>query len=297
MNHNRLEKSKKLFKKYITLFQSFLNKLSEDHVAAFSAQTAFFVILSFFPLCILLTTIIQYTSLTKDTLLSLGDVYLPSAFKSYARTLLNEIYFKRSGTFVSISVFTALWLGSKGFNSMFIGLNAIYNIKEKNGYLKVRFYSIIYTIVFTIAILSTLTLLVFGNKLSYWITENIPQAAEHALSIINVRILFSGSFLLLIFLTMYKVMPNRKASFVTQFPGALFATGGWIIFSYLYSYYIDHISNYASVYGTMTTIAFMMIWLYACMYIIFLGGEINHVIQTARFFERFRDMLYKRKGC
>lgn len=282
-------------KRHLILIGKFFDKIADDNVAAFSAQAAFFMILSLFPFCMLLMTIIQYTPLTKNTLLSLCDIYLPNAFDSYARALLDEIYSKTSGTFISVSIISSLWLGSKGFTSMFAGLNSVYDVKEKNNYFKVRFFSMFYTVIFAVAIIGSLTVLVFGNKLSYWLTENVPEIGFHVASIINVRVTISGLLLLLLFMTMYKIMPNRKATLYGQFPGALFAAAGWIGFSYIYSFYIDNISNYVSIYGTMTTIIFLMIWLYACMYIIFLGGAINHVIQTTIFFRELRARLWGEK--
>lgn len=77
------------------------------------------------------------------------------------------------------------------------------------------------------------------------------------------------------------ITPSR-VTFISQLPGAITATIGWLGFSYLYSFYVDHISNYSSIYGAMTTIALLMVWLYACMYILFFGGWLNEMVR--RFF-------------
>ena len=74
------------------------------------------------------------------------------------------------------------------------------------------------------------------------------------------------------------ITPNR-VTFTSQLPGAITATIGWLGFSYLYSFYVDHISNYSSIYGAMTTIALLMVWLYACMYILFFGGWLNETVR------------------
>lgn len=46
-------------------------------------------------------------------------------------------------------------------------------------------------------------------------------------------------------------------------------------FSGIFSVYVDKYNNYSSFYGTMTTIALIMVWLYGCMYVLFIGGIIN----------------------
>ena len=35
-------------------------------------------------------------------------------------------------------------------------------------------------------------------------------------------------------------------------------------------------------YGSFTTIILVMLWLYACMYIILLGGEINAILEGVK---------------
>ena len=56
-------------------------------------------------------------------------------------------------------------------------------------------------------------------------------------------------------------------------------SSGWVVFSYGFSIYVDRFSNYSSFYGATTTIALAMVWLYGCMYMIFLGGLINRLIE------------------
>ena len=58
-------------------------------------------------------------------------------------------------------------------------------------------------------------------------------------------------------------------------PGAMIASVGWIAYSVLFAFYIDNFSNYAPLYGSLTAVILLMLWLYSCMYILFLGAEIN----------------------
>ena len=69
-----------------------------------------------------------------------------------------------------------------------------------------------------------------------------------------------------------------------QIPGAALATAGWLIFSGLFSVYVDKYTRYSSFYGTMTTIALIMVWLYGCMYVLFVGGFINREIEKKGLF-------------
>ena len=67
---------------------------------------------------------------------------------------------------------------------------------------------------------------------------------------------------------------------------------GWLLLSFFFSVYLDVFKGFTSMYGSLTTIILIMLWLYGCMYIILLGGEINALLEnfaeTGRQFEKRR---------
>ena len=93
--------------------------------------------------------------------------------------------------------------------------------------------------------------------------------------------LLSSRFLLLLliqiglFAAMFMFMPNRHNRFVASIPGAVFAGLGWQLFSYFFSIYVRHFSGLSTIYGSLTTMAIAMLWLYTCIAIIFYGGALN----------------------
>ena len=78
-----------------------------------------------------------------------------------------------------------------------------------------------------------------------------------------------------LFLVLYKCIPNRKASFKSQCPGALISSLAWSIFSLAFSMYLDIALAASNMYGSLTMIVFIMIWMYFCMWILLIGAEIN----------------------
>jgi membrane protein len=50
---------------------------------------------------------------------------------------------------------------------------------------------------------------------------------------------------------------------------------GWLIFSDLYSIYVERFSGYGNLYGSVYAVALSMLWLYCCMSILFFGGALN----------------------
>ncbi|MDE7298682.1 MAG: YihY/virulence factor BrkB family protein [Lachnospiraceae bacterium] len=98
------------------------------------------------------------------------------------------------------------------------------------------------------------------------------------------------SLMILFFSLMYMTVPSRKSSFFAELPGAIITSAGWLGFSYLFSFYIDNFSNYSATYGSLTAVVLCMLWFYSCMYIMFIGAEINQVLSNPVIHEAFRNL-------
>ena len=58
-------------------------------------------------------------------------------------------------------------------------------------------------------------------------------------------------------------------------PGALLTAMAWMVFSYFFSLYFTFFPNFSNMYGSLTAIIMIMLWLYVCMNIVLYGAEIN----------------------
>ncbi|WP_310603184.1 YihY/virulence factor BrkB family protein [Anaerosporobacter sp.] len=250
-------------------------KISNDFVPTFSAQAAFFIIISFFPFVMFLLTLIQFLPLKESELYILIRNLLPSGINTYIVSLVSDIYVQPATTIISITAITTLWSASRGFLAIVKGLNNVYEIKETRNYIRLRITSAIYTLAFAIIIVVSLALLVFGNRLYLLIQREFPLINDLALAIIGLRTIISLALYTFFFLLLYVVIPNRKTKLLNELPGAVIAAAGWMLFSFLYSIYIDNFAKFSTMYGSLTAIVLMMLWLYFCMYILFLGAEIN----------------------
>lgn len=280
-----------MIKPTIKLINMFFKKIRDDHVSAFSAQAAFFIIISFFPFIMFLLSIVPFFSLKESTILNLVIQIFPNAFNSLIVLVVTEVYHKtNSGTLISVTVITALWSAGKGFLAIMKGLNSVYGIEETRKSILLRIISTVYTLVFAIMLIASIILFIFGNKLYLWIEMRFPVLQDLALLIISLRTIVGLIILLIFFLVIYIAIPNRKTRMSRELPGALVCAAGWMGFSYAFSYYIDHYSNYASMYGSLTTIVLFMLWMYFCMYILFIGAEINLLFQNKSLTDKIKQL-------
>ncbi len=274
----------------------FLSKLRRDNVSAFAAQAAFFVILSFLPFLIFLLTLVKFLPIGEERLLLTVQSVFPPAVHDFIGVLLSEARQKASGTLRSVSAVTALWSASRGVLAIVRGMNAVYGNTETRNYVVLRLISLGYTLLFAVILVLALVVLVFGNRIYAYIQSTVPVAEHGAFLVISLRTVFSFLLLTGFFFLLYVYVPDRKPErVVTELPGAILSATGWMGFSYLYSYYIDHMGRFSAMYGSLTVVVLCMIWLYACMYILFIGAEVNEAVtegtiqaEWKRFKERFR---------
>ena len=267
-----------MFLSCIRLIRAFATKLRDDSISAFAAQAAFFIILSFFPFVMFLLTLLNYLPVSATDLQILSTDFFPESISGILHTIFSELIEKSSGTVLSITVIAALWSASRGMLALVRGLNAVYQHKETRNYFLIRGVSMLYTLTFAALLIITLVLLVFGNQLYHFIVTSVPFLGDLALLILSLRSLVTMTVLTLFFLLMYLIIPNRKSHFFSELPGAVLTAGGWLGFSFLFSYYIDHIGTFSYTYGSLTALAVCMLWLYFCMYILFIGAEVNMIL-------------------
>ena len=145
------------------LLFGFMERVSGDHVGAYATQAAYFLIMSFIPCILFLTTLVRYTPLTYNVVRDAIVAFIPENLQSFVLGIVVDVY-KRSTAIVPLSAIVALWSAGKGMQSIINGLNTIYHVKETRNWLLTRIYAVFYTLSLVIAVIVSLLMLVLGNE-------------------------------------------------------------------------------------------------------------------------------------
>lgn len=243
-----------------------------------AANTGYFLILSLFPSLLLLLSLLRYTQLDVLNLLALLEGVLPAALLPEAELLIINTYENASRTVVGVSAFAALWSASRGIYGLLTGLNAIYGVSENRGYFYTRFISVLYTFAFLLVLLLTLVLHVFGTTLLNILSASELPFLRFLTGIVDLRFFLLVFLQSALFTAMFMVLPNKKNSLKDSLPGAFLASIGWLIFSHLFSIYVERFSRLSNIYGSVYAVALSMLWLYFCISIVFYGGVLNRLL-------------------
>ena len=256
--------------------------IGSHHTGAYAAQAAYFFVLSLIPIFLLLISMIQYTPVTQHDLMEAARRVFPDSVSSVICTIVIQIYTKSSYV-IPVTVIVALWSAGRGVLSVTSGLNCIYENTETRNYFYLRLRASVYTVIFLLAIMLSLVLSVFGNSISMMVYAHVPFLSKVVDFIIRIRTFVTLLVLTVFWDLVYKFLPNRthtsKTTLRKQLPGAVFTACGWLLISFIFSIYLDIFTGFMDMYGSMTTIVLIMLWLYGCMYIILLGGKLNALLE------------------
>lgn len=256
-----------------------VRSLSRLHIPLYAANAGYFIILAVFPMLVLLLSLLRYTNLRIETLTDLLQGVLPAALLPAAEKLIINTYSSTSKAVVGVSALTALWSASRGIYGLLTGLNAIYGVSENRGYLYTRSISVLYTFLFLLVLLLTLVLHVFGTTIAAWIPHTTNSLLLLLTDIIDLRFFLLLFVQTAIFTAMFMALPNKRNRLSESLPGALLASIGWLVFSDIFSIYVEHFSSYANIYGSVYAVALSMLWLYCCLSIVFYGGALNRFLK------------------
>ena len=257
-------------------------RLAKMDISSHAANAGYFILMSVFPALLLILSLLRYTTLDAQDLLALLEGFLPQALMDWVERIVISTYAHTSTAVISLSAVGTLWSASKGIYGLMTGLNEIYDVPESRGYFQARLVCMVYTFLFLVVLLVTLVLGVFGDGL----LQLLPPASG-GLGLLLTEVIDLRFFLMLflqtgLFSAMFMVLPNRHNGFRESLPGAVLASAGWLIFTQLFSVYVEHFGGYNNIYGSIYAFALSMLWLYCCMSIVFFGGALNVILGEKR---------------
>ena len=270
---------KKNDKGALHLALGFMERMRKDHVSAYAAQAAYFLIMSFIPFVLFLTAIVQYTPLTYREVRQAIMSVVPENLQGFVLNIVAEV-FSKSAAVLPLSALVALWSSGKGMQALINGLNTIYYVKETRNWLVNRIYSMFYMFLFVLALIASLLLLVMGNRIHVLISGYVPFLGNMIGRILGAKTFLVFVMLFLVFLVLYRYLPNRRASLKSQVPGAFLTAVAWSVFSYLFSLYFTFFPDFSIMYGSLSTLILVMVWLYFCMNLLLYGAEINAYFES-----------------
>lgn len=264
-------------KRWLLFLKELLCRYEDDGVSEIGAQLTYYLILSVFPFLIFFLSILKFTPLADAGVLERLLAVLPGDTQKILYDIISEIMRKGNFALLSFGAIGALWSSSNGIMSIIKSVNRAFDLEESRPFWKLRGLSIIFTISLYIVLIIAFSILIFGEVFFnlIFISYTWPSYVIWKILKIIIPLLFMG--LMLSFL--YKFSPSIKEGIEVKFsetiPGSVFASIGIILFSSIFSFYVNNFGNYSKSYGSIGGLIVLLIWLYSISIVIVLGAEVN----------------------
>ncbi|MCP3738225.1 YihY/virulence factor BrkB family protein [Rossellomorea sp. BNER] len=259
-------------------FKKLIQKIMAADLPGLAAQLSYFFLLSLFPLLIFLVSLLPYLPFSQEDILNVIRGFAPGESITLIEGTLDEILESRNTGLLSFSIIATIWSASNGMNAIVKSLNRAYEVEETRSFIVTRLMSVALTIAMIFVFVIALLLPVFGKQIGVFVFSQ-AGFSEHFLTIwYGLRFTISPIILFIVFVGLYFFAPSKKIKCLSAFPGAVFATVGWVFVSLAFSYYVSNFGNYSATYGSIGGIIVLMIWFYLSGIILMIGGQINAIV-------------------
>ncbi len=278
---NIIKSSVNFVNRIIKKYEPITDKCVQDNIFAIAGQSAFFLILSAVPLAMFIVSLLHNLHIPVEIVeQALGAVFA-SEIVNEVKNFLTNAYESSVGISLIALVIT-LWSAAQGIHAITNGLNRIYDAYENRNWFFLRIRAMFYTIAFFAIVLVSLIIIVLGSSLNDLLTPYIKYFPDIVAAIYHLRFVIIFCFLVFLFASIYRNFPNisrsqhKEYGFKYQLPGAFLCTVSWYVLSFGISVYVNDFNGF-SIYGGLTRLAVIMIWLYFCMVCLMICAEINYV--------------------
>ena len=252
-------------------------------VSRAAAALAYYLIMTFFPIIICLSAFVDQLKLDLSTLLDEAGLFLPTGVVSIFEDYLNYLNGNLSGTMFWAGLITAVAFASAAVRGLMNIMHEIYGRSTFRG-LRQMVASILFSILLLVTIYLSMAVVVTGNWFFHLLGDLLHL--ENLVSRFDtwqwLKYLILMAMVLLFFALLYRFAAPLDKPRPPVIPGALAASVALAAASMLFSTMMSGSTRYSLVYGSLTSVIILLIWLYLLGNILSLGNVINYVIYAHR---------------
>ena len=248
-----------------------------DRVLLYSAQASYFVIVSIIPfICLLISA---FSFFIPADIYSIFESYeLPAEIEGIIRVLIDQLLATQKVSLLSISAVVALWTASRGMDAVRVGLERVYHEKPSKGFFRQQVKSLLSTMILIIVLILNVVFSMFGAAIAEILHAQLLFDIIMYLSTPILFVTMCAAFTIIYAFVGRIGKVKWKERIEQHLPGAVFTTVCWLLFSYGFALYIHYFPMASAIYGSLTAVCLLMLWVYVCVIILLVGAEVNKLI-------------------
>ncbi|GEM_PF-197946 len=248
-----------------------------------AAAISYFGLISFFPLVLVLITLVSYfleVSIAQKQVLDLIVLSAPTAGDLVKGNMGHILRYRNTVGLLAIAGF--FWSASAVFSTIDRALNRIWDVRELRPYWRSKLLSILVIVGIGGLSVGSMATTALVNLLRGVVLPLLSSQFGVSLGpwrVVVFLIPYITNFLLFMFV--YGVFPHTRVNWLHIWPGALLAAIVWEQAKTLFTDYLATFGSTNLVYGSVGAIIALMVWFYLSALILLMGAEISAAYSRA----------------
>lgn len=266
--HGQIKKRKGWQKVILLTIQGYF----DNKVGRNAAAMTYYLLFAMFPFFIFVTSLLGLLHLPTLTLDGQITRFLPEDVVAFLNLAIEHITKSSNNALLTFGLVFSVWFPLRAVSNLMEAINDIYG-EEKSGSHSIR--TAILTALTIVLIPAMLLLLLLGERVLGFVGEYIPISAEFITGWSRMRFVPMAAALLFVLSAVYFFSPSKIQKVRYILPGAILSMGVWMLFSLIFSYYVDHMGRYSIIYGSIGVIIALLVWMDWSMIAMLMGAVFN----------------------
>ena len=261
----------------------FFHQIRKVGITERAAAISFNCVMAIPPIIIFLCTLIPYLPISNEFIRQLHglirDVIPGEKNNSAIIKFIDDIIKKPKNDLLSIGFLLALFYSSNAVMGIMRAFDKNYVGFKKRKMINRRVTALQLTsVLFVLMFASLLALIMQSSVLKLFGLKSVllRQVIGYGRWVVIVLLFFSS----VLFIYRYAPFVHKRWKAIN--PGCILATTLMLLFTVLFSYWVNHFSNYNKLYGSISTILILMLLIYFNSVVLLIGFELNVSINSIK---------------
>lgn len=260
---------------------------TEHNVAKSAAALAYYLLFAIFPLLIFASNLLGLLNLDVYAITQTLERFLPSDIVGLIESYLDYVSHTSGHLLLWFSLVFSIWFPMRAVKGLMDDVRLAHHLSKPPNSLKYRLRQLIYTVVFLVVIVLTLTLSTLGEHVLGYIGRLLPDGTPRISGFIPdfwqyLRFVPMALLMLAALGALYAFSMDKRPPIRQILPGIIAALISWMIVSIGFSFYVENFAHYSLIYGTMGAMIVLLMWLYITALVLILGAEFNAALTQIR---------------
>ena len=252
-----------------------------------AAAISFNFIMAIPPACIFLFSLVPFFPIAdrfnREVMNFVKDLTPNIATRRVIQDFLNDFFGRPRNSLLSFGFLIAVFYSSNAVLGIIHSFNRSIHEKEMKGFMVYRWKAIRLTLIIMLLFIASMIILMTQGAIFKWLMDLLDIKNDFTKLLIKTLrwiVIIAMFFYSIAFI--YRHAPSVEKKWKLISPGSIVACTLLILFTFLFSYWINNFATYNKVYGPIGTIMVIMILIYVNSLVVLIGFELNVSIKSLR---------------